>query len=34
MEGCCPRSAFESVGLDALLEVPERFGVGDVVADA
>ncbi len=27
-------AAFASVGLDALLEVPERFGVGDVIADA
>ena len=27
-------TAFGSFGLDALLEVPERFGVGDVVTDA
>ncbi|MBE2281864.1 MAG: hypothetical protein IAE77_00220, partial [Prosthecobacter sp.] len=28
------RDAVASVDLDALFEVPERFGIGDVVADA
>ncbi len=27
-------ATFTSIGLDVLLEVPERFGIGDVVADA